>query len=469
MTEISRAAQVARLGGDVVSVKDFGAVGDGVTDDTAAIQDAISYGVNNSRSVFLPACTYVVTDQVMHYSKLSGGSPITLYGEGRGISTISLSGEIANYVFKAYGDTTSYANSSHPSGLTFTGFSVVGDNTNIQRVFDLAMLSYVTFHEVNCFQCKGLNLRMRECWEVELGLKIVRGGDVAEHAVSLDYYFATHVADSACNNVNFGKAFQCEASPWTAIYWGRNTRKCTFAGKLHPDLSVTYTAPAIQLDGATNNNFTGANISWNSVQSVRISDDSGYIASENNFTGCEAISGGVELSGDCRRNMFISNGGSTVDASTAFVTLDGGQDNFVLGNMVTGGGPAVSYTNISNLARYELPSRVQVGQTPSVGQDVVLHSFHTTQDEIALFESGDFQSFVRFKDSSNTKDIRTGCKGDNYLVQLDGADVLKLDDNTASGNTKLLVFDVDTGGLARVSVGAADTGGAGFKVLRIPN
>ena len=42
MTEISRAAQVARLGGDVVSVKDFGAVGDGVTDDTDALNIVVT-------------------------------------------------------------------------------------------------------------------------------------------------------------------------------------------------------------------------------------------------------------------------------------------------------------------------------------------------------------------------------------------------------------------------------------------
>lgn len=46
---------------------------------------------------------------------------------------------------------------------------------------------------------------------------------------------------------------------------------------------------------------------------------------------------------------------------------------------------------------------------------------------------------------------------------------LEIDDDSTSGNTRVLVYDVDNGQLERVTVGAADSGGAGFKVLRIPN
>lgn len=45
---------------DMVSVKDFGAVGDGITDDTAAIQAAI----NASNSVYFPDGTYLVSAQI---------------------------------------------------------------------------------------------------------------------------------------------------------------------------------------------------------------------------------------------------------------------------------------------------------------------------------------------------------------------------------------------------------------------
>jgi hypothetical protein len=43
------------------------------------------------------------------------------------------------------------------------------------------------------------------------------------------------------------------------------------------------------------------------------------------------------------------------------------------------------------------------------------------------------------------------------------------DGSTGLGNTRLLLLDVDAGTLKRVSIGAADSGGVGYKVLRVPN
>lgn len=61
-----------------VSVKDFGAVGDGVTDDTAAIQAAI----NASDSIFIPSGDYKIT------AVLSIPSYKKIYGDGRQLTKI---------------------------------------------------------------------------------------------------------------------------------------------------------------------------------------------------------------------------------------------------------------------------------------------------------------------------------------------------------------------------------------------
>jgi len=67
---------------DVVSVKDFGAVGDGVTDDTIAIQAALDLklttfsGISAPANVYFPAGTYLVT------STIQVPNNVSIYGEG---------------------------------------------------------------------------------------------------------------------------------------------------------------------------------------------------------------------------------------------------------------------------------------------------------------------------------------------------------------------------------------------------
>jgi len=63
----------------VVNVKDYGAIGDGLTDDTAAIQAAISTG----QHVYIPAGSYLINDQLV--CRQPGQ---TISGDGRNVSRL---------------------------------------------------------------------------------------------------------------------------------------------------------------------------------------------------------------------------------------------------------------------------------------------------------------------------------------------------------------------------------------------
>ena len=67
--------------GEVVSVKDFGAVGDGATDDTTAIQAAIDYIATVGGTVFFPAGAYLLTA-----SLTVDDNNVRLLGEGPKLS-----------------------------------------------------------------------------------------------------------------------------------------------------------------------------------------------------------------------------------------------------------------------------------------------------------------------------------------------------------------------------------------------
>ena len=80
---------------DVLSVKDFGAVGDGVADDTLAIQNALNAA--GGRAVFVPAGTYVITSTLKAFpSVFTGifGPGMQLLGDG--MLTTKFDNRVAN-------------------------------------------------------------------------------------------------------------------------------------------------------------------------------------------------------------------------------------------------------------------------------------------------------------------------------------------------------------------------------------
>lgn len=76
----------------VFNVREYGAKGDGVTDDTEAIQDAIDASRNSGATVYLPAGIYNISDTLIIYSHTK------LVGSGkRGTSETGYSGTQINY------------------------------------------------------------------------------------------------------------------------------------------------------------------------------------------------------------------------------------------------------------------------------------------------------------------------------------------------------------------------------------
>lgn len=66
-------------------------------------------------------------------------------------------------------------------------------------------------------------------------------------------------------------------------------------------------------------------------------------------------------------------------------------------------------------------------------------------------------------------DIALQADGTKVKLGVGTAESGEFDNNSTSGETRFLLYDVTAGTLKRVSVGAADSGGSGYKVLRVPN
>ena len=118
-TGSTAARSLANRFADVVNVKDFGAVGDGVADDTAAINAAITNG--QGKCIYFPKGKYSYSGNGTLI--LTAGT--TILGDGKNTSIIKVITANPSYVFSVNGRGSGIQNLGFEAGITQTGGSWV--------------------------------------------------------------------------------------------------------------------------------------------------------------------------------------------------------------------------------------------------------------------------------------------------------------------------------------------------------
>ena len=124
---------------NALSVKAYGASGNGVNDDTAAITNALVAAQAAGRALYFPAGTYIVS--TLQLPLLSYTQPFPIFGEGYGITKIQKKSADGLPLFIVGSATaTTYSTQLWVQGITFSG--VFGNTPAAVQLYDLVRSTF---------------------------------------------------------------------------------------------------------------------------------------------------------------------------------------------------------------------------------------------------------------------------------------------------------------------------------------
>lgn len=316
-----------------LSVKDFGATGDGVTDDTTALQNALNAG--SGRSVYFPAGTYRISTTLVVKTNT------TLVGDGINKSIIKLTSGFSASATAIRNDiVTGTANVYYDTNLEFYGLTFDGNNnaTRTAELIGILKVQNVTFSNcsiqnstfIGLAMTANRNMTVTECYFTNNGRP--RPSTVSAPALWIAQSVQGTPYDVRVENNYF------YANNWSAAYFM-----------------------------PTRGSFTNNNCVDNGESTIFCNDTGAYLRIENNnISG--AVRSNISASGIECGSPYTVIAGNTIDSCGAEgIALTDVQNVTIADNIIFNNGQEPGYfpfangiTIIGTLSSPNQPDHIQI-------------------------------------------------------------------------------------------------------------
>lgn len=223
----------------VTNVKDFGAVGDGVTDDYNAINNALNYAKENNTVLYLPSGSYLITNSIFGYSGM------TLIGDGLYKTEILMSPDINKSCVDFDNNISTFFQNIEVREITFNQNHAGGGDIGA-HAFRICGFSGLYIHNCRFINASGYGLGLQAH---ENNTNPLRRG-----VQQFLFVRGCHFLNNGNNEADKGDGFDCKSLTYGII------SDCYFYNNKNHGLDIRGQGVLISNILARNNSTNGVNL-----------------------------------------------------------------------------------------------------------------------------------------------------------------------------------------------------------------